>query len=96
LQSGLLVLWQSRPAVRPMEAQRARLWWGQAVPVPMALPRSVLVATQAVLRAQLRSGSGLLVLWLSPPAVLPAGPESVRLRSVLVAARAALRATVLA
>ena len=70
MQSGLLVLWQSRPA----EAQRARLWWGQPVPVPvpMALPRSVLVATQAVLRAQLRSGSGLLVL--SPPAVLPAGP----------------------
>jgi hypothetical protein len=40
----------------------------------MALPRSVLVATQAALRAQLRSGSGLLVLRLSPPAVLPAGP----------------------
>jgi hypothetical protein len=39
----------------------------------MALPRSVLVATQAALR-QLRSGWGLLVLRLSPPAVLPAGP----------------------
>jgi hypothetical protein len=73
LQSGLLALWQSRPAVRPLKAQRARLWWGQAVPVPMALPRSVLVATQAALR-QLRSGWGLLVLRLSPPAVLPAGP----------------------
>ena len=48
--------------------QGARLQPAQAVCVPMALPRSVLLAPRAALRAQLRSGRGALVLRLSLPA----------------------------
>jgi hypothetical protein len=56
---------QSVPAVRLSGLRPA-----QAVLVPMALPRSLLVAARAALRVLLWSGLGLLVLRLS----LPAGP----------------------